>query len=203
MTDQEGCQPRSVETHDRIHWANVTDSDKRLMLVSWDLLLQRLAAAVSADSQVASDIQQLRGFVEQQDLAAFQPIQPGEFSPWLARRVRWINNLIDDVVDAHGVPEGWISVSGLRATPQRAGYGRYFRFLDDAGDPRAFDLFLCVDFSCWATEGDTPLWLWIDDLYMPIYPKTGVAYHSVLNDVVSQLREVSKNLDDVAHQLRS
>ena len=83
-----------VETLDRTRRARV-GSDRLLMLVSWDLLLERLAAAVSADSPVASDIQQLRGFVEEQDLDAFRRwaltdlalnINRGRFAEWLVGR---------------------------------------------------------------------------------------------------------------------
>ena len=189
--------------------ARVADSDKRLMLVSWALLLDRLAAAVPNDSVVASNIRQLRGLAQLQDDEAFQPIHAQEFGPSLPRRVRWLNRLIDDVLDDHGVKEGWMSVSGLRATPQRAGYGRYFRFLGVPGD-----LFLCVNYNLWATSGDTPLWLWISskvpverdrlrDLMpslaehgtsgphdAPVHLKTGVEYEAVLSDVVDQVRGI-------------
>ena len=209
------AQLESIEAGDRMRSARIAGSQKRVMLVSWDRLLERLAHAAPANSQIASDIEQLRGFVHQQDLETFQPIQPGELSPWLARRVRWINHLIDDVVDARGVPEGWISVSGLRATPQRADYGRYIRFVNDSGVRAPYDCFLCVNLDYWATKGDTPLWLWIgstteparqlrdsdhslvvfedvDGLYTPIYLKVGVEYHRVLDDAVDQLRRIAE-----------
>ncbi len=204
----------SVQTLDRMWRARVEDSDKRVMLVSWDLLLERLAAVVSADSQVASDVQQLRGLVDEQDLDAFQPIQTEELSPSLARRLRWINQLIDDVI-AQGVEQGWMSVDGLRATPQRAGYGRYVRFVDDSGVRAQNDFFLCVNFDYWATKRDTPLWLWmgskterdlqlrdsnrslvvfedVDGLYTPVDLKVGVEYHRVSDDVVDQLRRIAE-----------
>ena len=204
----------SVESGDRMHRAVVAASEKRMSLVSWDLVLDRLEAAVPADSPVASDLGQLRGFVEEQDLDPFQPIQREELSPSLARRIRSINHLIDDVVDARGVPEGWISVSGLRAAPQRDGYGRYIRFANDSGVRTPYDCFLCVSLYYWATEGDTPLWLWmgsttelsrqlgdsdhslvvfedVDGLWTPLYLEVGVEYHRVLDDVVSQLRRIA------------
>ena len=200
-----------VETADRMRRAKA-GPDKRVLLISWDLLLGRLSTAVSADSQVASDIQQLHGFVEQQDLDAFQPIHREELSPSLARRIRWFNQLIDDVVN-RGIENGWMSVKGLKATPQRAGYGRYIRFLTDSGARTSYDSFLCVTVDYWATRGDTPLWLWIGwqtesdfqlrdgshslrvfeedgGLWTPIYLKVGVEYHRVLDDVVSQLHRI-------------
>ena len=208
----------AVETAEQLRRAKVGDSDKRLMLVSWALLLQHLAAAVPSDSLVASDIQQLRGLAEREDEEAFQPIHAAELGPSLARRVRWLNRLIDDVIDGHGVSQGWISVGGLRATPQRDGYGRYFKFEKHVykdsvpGDA----LFLCVNYALWATSGDTPLWLWIGHAVpvdagqlrervpalaehqdrgafdVPIHLPTGVEYERVVSDVVDQLRRIEQ-----------
>lgn len=205
-------QLKPVEALDRMRKAGVRDSANRVMLVSWDLVLDRLASAVPADSQVASDLRQLRGFVEEQDLDAFQPIQPEELGPSFPRRIRWLNHLIDDVVN-RGIEKGWISVKGLKATPQRAGYGRYLRFLADSGGRTSYDSFLCVTVDYWATMGDTPIWLWIgwqaesdfqsrdgsssltvfedsSGLWTPIYLELGVEYHGVLADVESQLRRI-------------
>lgn len=210
--DPKPVRLESVDTGDRMRRAAVAGSEKRVVLVSWDLLLDRLAAAVPADSQVASDIRQFRGFVEEQDLDAFLPIQREELSPSLARRIRWFNQLIDDVVN-RGIEKGWMSVKGLKAAPQWAGYGRYFRFINDSGARTSYNSFLCVTVDFWATMGDTPLWLWIGwqtecdfqsrggsssltvfeedgGLWTPIYPEVGVEYHSVLADVVSQLRRI-------------
>ncbi len=79
-----------------------------------------------------------------------------ELSPSLARRVQWLNRLVDDVVDGHGLSQGWMSGKTPGAVPQRNGCGRYFRFTGVTGD-----LSLCVNFGLWAASGDTPLWLWI------------------------------------------
>ena len=205
-------QSESVEILDRMRRAEVDGFDKRLMLISWDRLLQRLDDAVPAESLVASDIRQLRGLAQQQDMEAFKPIQPEELSPSLAHRILWLNKLIDDAVD-RGVQQCWMSVKGLKATPQRAGYGRYLRFLTDSGARTSYDSFLCVTVDCWATMGDTPLWLWIGwqtesdfplrdgshslrvfeedgGLWTPIHLKVGVEYHRVLDDVVSQLHSI-------------
>ena len=211
----DGVQLEAVETAVQMRRARIAESDKRLMLVSWTLLLDRLAAAVPTDSPIASDIQQLRGLAQREDNEAFLPISMEELGPSLARRVQWLNMLIDDVVDGHGVREGWMSVRGLRATPQRYGYGRYFRFRNDQGDVVSGDLFLCVNFDRWADSSDTPLWLWIsrnvplsgpqlrvslpsvveygsDGPYdVPIHLTAGVEYDQVLAGVVRQIREIS------------
>ena len=207
---ENGVQLREIETVEQMRRASIEGSDKRLVLVSWALLLDRLAAAVPTDSLVASDIRQLRGLAQREDEEAFQPINIEELGPSLARRVKGLNSLIDNVV-GRGVTQGWMSVDGLRATSLRYGYGRYFRFTGVPGD-----LFLCVNFDLWATRGDTPLWLWISGTVpvtatqlrnrvpslieygssgpydVPIYLTAGVEYEQVLADVVRQVREISE-----------
>ena len=210
---EDGAKLELLDSPERVRKARATGTDKRVMLTSWALLLDRLAAAVPSDSVAASNIRQLRGLAQREDDEAFQPIRAREFGPLLPRRVQWLNRLIDDVVDNHGVKEGWMSVKGLRATPQRAGYGRYFRFAGVSGD-----LFLCVNYDLWATSGDTPIWLWIGGHVpvdsgklrdrapslveyegygtydVPIYLKTGVEYEEVLNDAVDQVRGITGTL---------
>ena len=182
------------------------------MLVSWDLVLDHLAASVPSDAKTASDLRQLRGLVAKQDDDPFLPLQPAEFSPSLPRRIRWYNHLVDEAVEQRGVPEGWLCIEKLNRTPQRAGHGRYFRFVDE---PSRASFFLCVEVDYWAECGDTPVWLWVqinDDrvhlesklhdgngwfrdggyLYTPIRLKTGVEYHHVLDDVVDQLRRIAE-----------
>ena len=210
MENGEGSvQLQLVQTAERARRAKVLGTEKHLMLVSWDLLLSSLAAA--DDAQVASDIQQLRGLARYQDEEAFQPIHPEEMSLALPRRIRGLNRLIDGVV-ARGVHEDWMNTTRLNATPQREGYGRYFRFVDVAsGKPIPGDLFMCVHYRRWATSVETPLWLRIDSdvpvdigklrdmvpslvagktTYIPIFLKTGVEYERVLDDVVRQVRTI-------------
>ncbi|MYE08923.1 MAG: hypothetical protein F4Y05_04895 [Acidimicrobiaceae bacterium] len=208
-TGEHSAQLQSEATLDRMRRARVASSENRLMLVSWDLLLERLVAAVPADSQVASDVQQLRGFVEEQDLDAFQPLQREELSPSLARRVLSLERLINDVV-ARGDERDWMS-QGKSIKYEEMCFGRYFGLRDGHGE----DMWLGAQFWMWARRADTPLWLWIDSsspisahqlrslenpidvfeeddgLYVPIRLLVGVEYHHVLDDVVDQLRRIA------------
>lgn len=210
---EESVQLEPVETTERTRQARIVGSDKRVMLVSWDQLLGSMAA-VADGTQVASDIQQLRGLARYQDEEAFQPIHPEEFGLAFPRRIRGLNLLIDDVVNPN--VHKWMDTQGLNATPQRDGYGRYFRFTGVGGY-----LFFCVNYQQWATNGGTPLWLWIhnevpveigrlrnnglspiaarrsvagqpqDGCDVPIHLKTGVERESVVDDVVRQIREIA------------
>ncbi len=216
---QDGFGLEEVKTAEQIRRARVIGpdkQDKRLMLVSWPLILDRLAEAVSRDSMLAADIRQLRGLAQREDEEAFQPIKTAELSPSVPRRLQWLNRLIDDVVDGHGRPKGWMSTRGLNATPRRSGYGRYFRLRTEPGEDVPGILFLCVNFRLWATNGDTPLWLKIGHevpisparlgnapslaksedgswrYEVPIHLQSGVEYGRVLEDVVCQLNDIGK-----------
>ena len=210
---EEGVQLEILATPRRVRRAKIT-TDKHLMLTSWSHLLDRMSTAVAGDSAVASDMQQLRGLAKHQDETAFLPIHPKEFGLALPRRIRGLNQLIDDAVLAHGVKQGWMSTKGLQARAQREGYGRYFSFTDIPGW-----LFLGIEFdSLWATSGDTPLWLMMEKKVpkdsgeapnktrhpvkyegsgvftgysmVPIHLRTGVEYQQALEDVVNQIRRI-------------
>ncbi len=193
-------------------------TEKRVILISWDLLLDCLAkAAPAADSQTASNIGQLRGLTDEQDLCAFKPIRKAELDPSFGRQMCWFNQLVDDMI-AHGRREGWLSTEGLRQTQSRNGYGHYFRFLDDSKAVEHHEHCLCVSLRHWAKHGDTPLWLKIDSraeavhnlggsdpaltvfkggsgsAWTPIRLTTGVGYHRVLDDASAQMHKISKIL---------
>ena len=211
--EEDGLPLESVATDGQVRTAEISDTGKRLMFVSWIALLDRLAKAASNDCSAASDISQLRGLVEREDDEAFQPISDEELSPSIAHRIRWLHQLIDDAIIARGVEDGWMSVRGLQKAPQREGYGRYFRFEDADGW-----LFLGVNFWRWATYADTPLWLEINrgvpvnapqlrdvaptlvegtewyPYHIPIYLKTGAEYEAVLDDIAHQLKQVRNTL---------
>ena len=214
--DGNGMEWEIMETPGQMRKARITGSHKRVMLISWTVLLDNLLAAVTSDSVTAQDIRQLRGLAQMQDAEAFLPIQSEELAPSLPRRIRALNDLVDRVVDDHGVLEGWISTKRRNATAQREGYGRYFRSVGGDGEPVEGDFFLCINYEQWATQADTPLWLWIGSgvsinvsklrniaprlveyggkgpYDVPIYLMTGVEQKEVLDNVVGQVKTIVK-----------
>ena len=189
-----------------------------LMLTSWRHLLDCLEAA--DDSHSKSGIQQLRGLVDRIDQDAFLPIRPVEFAPELPRRILNLITLVDDAV-TRGGDAGWISTSGLKATPLATGYGRYVRV---AGAGAWFG----IDCERWAKAAhpDTPLWLrfqeWSgtrpiaeirhaldkmfqndplgyfdegDNLCVPIMLPTAVERPTVLNTVVSFIERIANQIN--------
>ena len=194
-----------------VRGAKVVGAGSQVALVSWARLLDKMNS-MTGDDNVRSDIQQLRGLAQMQDEQAFLPIHSEELNPSLGRRVVGYNRLVDNVVDARGIPEKWMDVKGLRATPQRYGYGRYFHFSSVRGD-----FWFGVNHQLWAENGDTPLWLSIgfygikgvndavgralnvkvQGKWGPIFPELGVEYHKVLDDVVAQLKTIAELLRSI------
>ena len=200
-------QLESMKTIDRTRRAKIAGSDKRVMLVSWDQLLGSIAASVADDTQVACDIQQLRGLVRYQDEEAFLPIHPEELGPAVPRRIQGLKRLIKDAVNASA--NDW--TPGNSSATQDY-FGRAFKFNDVPGS-----YYLAVSYPRWATAEETPLWLNINvpinagtlranfpslaenergrNYDVPIYLKTGVEYEAVLDDVVQQIRAIRNMID--------
>lgn len=185
--------------------AKVTGTDRFLVLTSWTKVLDGMLA-VAEDADIRAEIVQLRGLAQRQDEDAFLPLHAEELAPAFARRMRGYVRLVNEAVDARGVGGGWMTVAGLRATPQSYGYGRYFRFAGAKGD-----WWFGINHEMWASVADTPLWLtdWgqarpdlmevaeqagyrVRDRWISIRLRTGVEYDQVLEDVVRQLQEIGK-----------
>ena len=190
--------------------ADVSGVQKRLALVSWERLLKDMAerADDEADDDDAANIRQLQGLVQRQiqgvalrqNEAEFPPLSAEEISSDFGRRMLGYANLVDDMV-ARGSAQEWMSTKGLKATPRRYGYGRYFRFAGVRGY-----FWFGINYVSWARHEDTPLWLrrshdkdgWeLDDNspknWFPIHIKTGVEYHEILDGVAAQLKEKARD----------
>ena len=173
--------------------ARVNDTDRYLMLVSWETLLNNMAAQTkSADeSDAEADIRQLRGLA---DRASTPP------EPELV-----FKRIVDEAID-RGVGDGWADKTGLNIGRRSASYpyGRYFRFSGVANE-----FWLGIDSGRWEETG-SPLWLDFmrnkelfgkirnqlpegsDEGLVPIPLKTGAEHPEVLNDVASQLKTIAE-----------
>ena len=138
---------------------------------------------------------------------------------------RWVGSLrrlVDDATE-RGKGEGWADNSGVRATVQRSGYGRYLHL----GRVARAQVWFGIDFGSWVQQSPpTPLWLWftsnsllrreqtrgaleplrgknpselIDDgaggLCVPVPLPVNKEYDAVLEEVVERLEEVARLLD--------
>jgi hypothetical protein len=126
-----------------------------LALTSWKRVLVAVRAALelAGDHDGLSDLRQLEGLTELQDREAFLPIEPGEFTSSIARRLVQLGPLIADVVDT-AVQAGLANVTGSRPSAGWDYFGRYLRL---AG----WECFLGVYYARWANDRATPLWLHI------------------------------------------
>ncbi len=206
-----GIELEPLDSSNRTITAAVIGTEKRLLLTSWRNLLARMKA-VAEDEVVRGDIMQLQGLTESQDYEPFLPVQAGELEPDFARRMLGYIHLIDNVVDGRGTIDGWMSTQGFRATPQRYGYGRYFRFPGVDGE-----FWFGINHEQWAKNGHTPLWLngdgrlefnmerigkaldaQVQGRWVPIYLKTNVQYEEILDDVIWQLRTIGGLVGTIA-----
>ena len=192
MVTDGGIQLERESAPNGILAARLTGTDTLLVLTSWTRVLDGMLA-VAEDAEIRAEIVQLRGLAQRQDEDAFLPLHAEELAPAFARRMKGFVRLVDDAV-TQGVSGGWITVEGLRATPQSYGYGRYFRFSGERGD-----WWLGINHDQWSTSGDTPLWIVMGPLCFSIHLETGVEYHQVLDGVVRQILEFGEALRRAAN----
>jgi hypothetical protein len=188
----------------RIRATKISKSESYLMMVSWRDLLKRMEENTGGQT-VKADIHQLQGLTERMDMDAFSPIKESELCVGFARRMLSYNRLIDAVV-GQGTRDEWMSIQGLRATPQSFGYGRYFHFRNVDRD-----FWFGVNFEQWSKNGGTPLWVTVNGpvtvntaeivnqlnvqmqgRWIPIDLNTNVDYDDVLNDLVAKLKIIGR-----------
>lgn len=185
-----------------------TDAKWRVALTSWYALLEHLEPV---DSSMTANIRQLRSLANAQDDEAFAPLHTEDFNPAIPRRHLDFCRLVDDVVNT-GEHEGWISVKGFKATAQRDGYLRFFRFSADDGGRMSKEIALYFSASRWVKSGTAPIWLRFSHApeqkalaaqteieyqkdpggrtWVPLRLLTGVEYSDVFDDVVAQVKHV-------------
>ena len=194
--------------------ARLLDSEcnaaRSVVFTSWRLLLDDLDAATGKSGTIASDLVQLRGLAVRQDQTSFLPVHEGDLGPEFGRRIASYCQLTDDLI-GRGTGQGWMSISGLQATSQRWGYGRYFRFIDQSGW-QSGALWLGINHEQWASTGDTPIWFrceWrqtsasaveiaeklsvqFNDLWIPVHLPKGVEYEEVLDSASATLKSIAR-----------
>ena len=208
------------ESRDANLWTAEVGGERRLMLISWRALLERMESKASMDgeSYVVADIRQLLGLTQRMDEDAFLPLRPEELGPEFPRRMRNLRRLVDDAT-TRAREAKWVSTQGLIVTSKPKGYGRYMRL---AGATVWFG----VNFILWSRTRDTPLWLTFHEgnrrmtlgevrsnlqplrqkyppdlidsggrMHVPIDLPVSVEYDAVLDAVVERLKEVARLID--------
>ena len=124
-----------------------------VFISDWIYVLETMKTALVSNGERAlvSDIDQLIGFCEVIDNNAFLPLRDTDMSPDIAKRISSYYDLLDKVVDKLKIDLN-ASTQGLKATPQKYGYTRYFR-IDNYAYTLEFDTEL------WGSVADTPFWM--------------------------------------------
>ena len=201
-----------IETNSERKSLRVGETEKHLIIVSWGGLLDSMAARATdyAESDVATEIRQLRSLAKYADAGAFKPIHRGdEFGADSELRMRQYKRLIDAATE-RGIEQEWVNRKGLNRTPRSYGYGRYIRI-------HGLVLWFGVNVDQFERTGDTPLW--VDFTYRksvissaareklamrdgnwwsPVNLKRDVEYPEMLDGVVDSLEHIA----DVLHELR-
>ena len=143
--------------HDGEYKSASLGGNKHLLMTTWTTVLTAIetAATSSGETLTLSDVSQLRGLCEEQEAEGFLPIRPGEFGPEAPRRILGLTNVIDQVISGLA-GDGVISLQGLRATPIRSGYRRYFDPIPTMFPRQNFWLEYNLDF--WK-QYEHPVWL--------------------------------------------
>ncbi len=194
---------KEVETSDGTRRANAVDTEKRVVIVSWEMLLDRLEATV-LDFGVKSDIHQLRGLVQKQNEVAFPPLHAHATAHDFEVRNDHFRRMISDAV-GRGRKDGWLSTKGLTWGRTKSYHRRYFGVVEAS----PVWLGLGVEYREELFER-TPIWVSVPIRYwpeteqfegliqdtdywkLPIHLKTDAVGGDVLDDIVAQLKEIAE-----------
>lgn len=199
-----------------LRWAS-TGKHRLLMLASWRHLLDRLAARTSAagEIQAANDIQQLQGLADLQDSEAFLPLRAEQLGPEFPRLHTHLLRLFNDATDRI-IETGLAAKKKMKKVKYDSGQIQYMEL-------GGFKSWFGTNNDYWFKYRQTPLWFGFQQIawreheetilskiaplrlsdpprfveakrVIPITLLTGVEYNAVLDDVVSQLKEIAELL---------
>lgn len=152
----------------------VLQNNRYILIIDWKSLLNLIKDVLIKNNENTSDIEQIIGFCEIIDNNTFLPINDMDLSPSFAKRINTYYDLIDKIIDYLKIHTS-ISLDGMKATPQKYGYTRYFHINN-------YGIALNLDLKCWENLYDTPFWLTIKS--------TGNPWKQT-NDLQNKLKAVS------------
>ena len=206
----QGEEPMELErtnTSNRTRAAKERDTGRHLMMVSWRDLLMEMHDRAAGEPGIQADIRQLQGLAKRMDSEEFLPLSHDELGPNVARRVRDLSRICDEVINRLS-EEPWAETAGYGRTGQgQTGFGRSLEL-------SGYAVWFGVYYDLWARGNceDTPLWLQLygceqsmlnhvtrvldlklsDGQYVPVHLKTGVELHAVVDDIIDQLKGIAE-----------
>lgn len=175
----EGCQMDDLSHH--AHFNN-----RHILIKTWNEVLTTIREFLVQNNEylLVSDVDQLIGLCSTIDNNTFLPISDEDLSPTVPRRISSYYDLVDKVLDEIK-KRLLVDLGGMKATPQRSGYNRYFKCLD-------LGLSLQLNFALWRKELDTPFWIsfhrqtggpWIiDDIIKKRVSESGKQFYYISNN---------------------
>jgi hypothetical protein len=130
-------------------------NNRYIIIKTWDQLLSHVKESLiqGEDRSLVSDVDQIIGFCNKIDDAAFMPILEEDLSPAIGKRVYSYYLLVDKIIDTLK-RKIEVDLSGMSATPQKGGYTRYFKV-------GQLGLALHLNFRYWYEKSETPFWIGI------------------------------------------
>ncbi len=196
------------------------DENQFLVLISWTSLLDyiRQSLEFAGDREMLGNLIQLQGLCEHMDTSVFLPVQSEELTSNIGARLIQYCDIVDEVIDGLA-SENEISLQGLRATPVRTGYKRYFTHNKRGcwfefnpilwNKYQATPLWLGIKSDKWeydpvarknltSLEMEIPKKLFIEEkaISIPVFIQTNTEKMEVINNIKSQIMAVFKLLVD-------
>lgn len=193
----------------------------RIGIVSWsELLVELECSAGNVATESIPDIRQLIGYCNQLDSDAFVPFVENDLSIEVANKEQRYYRVLDSFVTELKKEERFhVDLSHLKASPQWAGYSRYFRI-------GSIGVSLAYDTEKWRNPNSavTPFWVkfcnadkdWIvdDDFkkallkidsekkdgdFIALFAPCFVSEGEVVNDLKRQFIDIIEQFIDLAH----
>lgn len=134
----------------------VSVNGTNMAVVSWEEIIGVLRMTANRDQRDSlADIEQLEGYCSQIINEAFIPFKEEDLGAVTARKYERCMHVADQLVSAlRADPSVALSTSGLKATPYRHGYKRFFML-------NGFGVDFRLDLVNWADDKlvDTPFWV--------------------------------------------
>lgn len=131
----------------------IGDTQRHLMVVSWESLLDTMAArsSESGESGTVTQIRQLRSLAQYAAEEGPKPIPSGTESDMSDKRLHQYRRLVDAATE-EGINQGWADRKGLHRARKSYGYGRYISL-------RGNVVWFGINTELFETTTNTPLWV--------------------------------------------